>query len=111
MELYTNSKRKKKAQLKRKDKIYLLRKNLKNLRLSKKLDYKKISLFVIKRKKGEINYKLELLKESNIYPVFHILLLKSADLRTPVSIKNSTKLVREDKYEVEKIIDYNPNTQ
>jgi len=40
------------------DKVYLLIKNIKGKRLSKKLDYIKVGLFSIKKAKGLINYKL-----------------------------------------------------
>ena len=53
-----NKKRKTSPQLKEGDKVYLLTKNLKIKRLSKKLNYIKIGLFLIKRIKGLNNYKL-----------------------------------------------------
>ena len=54
----TNKKRKISPQLKERDKAYLLIKNLKIKRLSKKLDYVKVGPFLIKRIKGPNNYKL-----------------------------------------------------
>ena len=45
-EFYTNKKRKKKSQLEKRNKIYLIKKNLGSSQLNKKLDYKKINLFV-----------------------------------------------------------------
>ena len=51
LELYTNKKRKKKSQFKEENKIYFLKKNLGNLRSSRKLNHKKVSLFTIKKKK------------------------------------------------------------
>ena len=54
----TNKRRKISPQLKEGDKVYLLTKNLKIKRLSKKLDYVKIGLFLIKYIKGPNNYKL-----------------------------------------------------
>jgi hypothetical protein len=59
--------------------VYLLTKNLRIRRLSQKLNYKKVGLFRIKRVKGLVNFKLDLLKSTRIYPVFYILLLKLAD--------------------------------
>ena len=44
------NKKKKESQLKKRDKIYLFIKNLKTLRLNKKLDHKKIGFFYIKKK-------------------------------------------------------------
>ena len=104
-ELYIN-KKKKKSQLKEKDKIYLLRRNLRNLWLNRKLDHKKIDSFVIRKKKSEINYKLKLSDRIKIYLVFYVSLLKSADPRTSVSIKKLSALVRNNKYKVKKITKY-----
>jgi len=38
--------------------VYLLIKNIKSKRLSKKLDYIKVGPFLIKKAKGLVNYKL-----------------------------------------------------
>jgi len=57
-EVYINKYRKKYPQLKEGDKVYLLIKNIKSKRLSKKLDYIKVGLFSIKKAKGLVNYKL-----------------------------------------------------
>ena len=46
--VYTNKKRKNRPQLKEGDKVYLLIKNIKSKRLSKKLNYVKVRLFLIK---------------------------------------------------------------
>ena len=67
---------KKDPQLKEGDKVYLLTKNLKTRRPAKKLNYIKVGPFLIKQVKGPITYRLELLKDAKIYPVFYILLLK-----------------------------------
>ncbi len=53
-----NKKRKNRPQLKKGDKVYLLIKNLKGIRLSRKLDYVKVGPFLIIRNKGPVNYKL-----------------------------------------------------
>ena len=87
-----------------------MKKNLKNLQPNGKLDHRKISFFVIKEKKVDVNYKLELLKELTIHPIFYILLLKFADSRIPISTQNPIGLTKEVKYKVEKIIGYNPKT-
>ena len=97
----------KEPQLKEEDKVYLLRKNLKNFRLSKKLDHKKVDLFIIKKRKSKINYKLKLLDRIKIHPVFYISLLESADPRIPIFTKKLPKLRHSIKYKVEKIIKYN----
>ena len=57
-------------------------KNLKILQSNKKLDYRKVSLFIIKIKKSNIIFELKLLKEIKIYLVFYMLLLESANPKT-----------------------------
>ena len=42
--------------LKERDRVYLLRKNIKITRLSNKLDYKKLRLFEITKVKELVNY-------------------------------------------------------
>ena len=79
-----NKKRKISPQLKERDRVYLLIKNLKIKRLSKKLDYIKVGPFLIKYIKGLNNYKLQLLPDARIYPVFHISLLELADSTIPL---------------------------
>jgi hypothetical protein len=64
--------------LKKGDKVYLLRKNIKTLRLSNKLDNKKIGPYEIDEVIRLINFRLWLLKHMKIYLVFHITLLKLA---------------------------------
>ena len=73
---------KKNFQLKKGNKIYLFIKNLKILRLSKKLDYKKIGLFYIEKRISNINYKLNLPESAQIYFIFYISLLELAHLET-----------------------------
>jgi hypothetical protein len=65
------------------DLVYLLRRNIKTIRPSNKLDYKKFGSFKVKRNIKHISYELHLLLTIRIYPVFHISLLESADLDTP----------------------------
>jgi len=55
---YINKYRKEYPQLKEGDKVYLLIKNMKSKRLSKKLNYIKVESFSIKKAKGLVNYKL-----------------------------------------------------
>ncbi|KAF2228334.1 hypothetical protein EV356DRAFT_552017, partial [Viridothelium virens] len=50
--------------LKKGDKVYLFIKNLKIKRLYKKLSAVKVSLFIIKKKKNKVNYKLNLLQNA-----------------------------------------------
>ena len=53
--------------LKKKNKIYLIKKNINTKQLSKKLDYKKLRLYKIKKVKKILNYKFTLLANINIY--------------------------------------------
>jgi hypothetical protein len=65
------------------DLVYLLRYNIKTIRPSDKLNYKKFGPFKVKRNIKNISYELYLPLTIRIYPIFHIFLLKSADLDTP----------------------------
>ena len=100
---YANKKRIKGLILQKGDKVYLQQTNIKTRRLSKKLDYKKLGLFIIKEKLSELNYKLDLPKGIRIYLVFYILLLESVLKDTP--IKEKEEVDEEDKQEVERILD------
>jgi hypothetical protein len=77
---YANRKRLKGLILKGGDKVYLLRRNIRSDKPTKKLDAVKLGPFKILRKKGPVNYELELPKRMRIHPVFHILLLEPATL-------------------------------
>ena len=79
-----NKKRKLGPQLKKGDKAYLLTKNLKGIRLSRKLDYIKVGPFLVIRNKGPVNYKLQLLPDAKIHLVFYISILEPADPNTPL---------------------------
>ena len=79
-----NKKRKKKPQLKKRDKIYLLTKNLKTSRPNKKLNHKKVGPFCIKKRISNINYRLKLPEGTRIYLIFYISLLEPAHPETPV---------------------------
>jgi hypothetical protein len=46
--------------LKKKDKVYLIQRNIQTKQPSTKLDYKKLKLFKIKKIMGPVNYKLVL---------------------------------------------------
>ena len=75
---YQNKKRKTTPLLKKRNKIYLLTKNLKiNKRKSKKLDHVKVESFFIKVVKGRINYELDLLVDAKVFLVFHVSILES----------------------------------
>ena len=65
------------------DLVYLLRRNIKIIRPSNKLNHKKFGPFKVKRNIKDINYELYLLFTIRIYSIFYISLLELADLDTP----------------------------
>jgi hypothetical protein len=93
--------------LKKRNKIYLIQRNIQIKQLSTKLDHKKLGLFKIKRIIGLVNYKLVLPKTMNIYPVFHILLLELVLLGVLPVLVTEIELVNPNaKYKIKKILDY-----
>ena len=100
--IYNHKKRKNGPQLRERDKVYLLTKNMKSKRPSRKLDYIKVGLFLVKQQKGLVNYKLSLSKDTNIYLVFHILLLELVDTQTP--LQEIFYFENEEEYKVKKIL-------
>ena len=58
--------------------IYLYKKNLRTKRPSAKLDFVKVGPYKIIEQIGPINYKLKLLAQSCVYPIFHMSLLERA---------------------------------
>jgi len=91
------------------DKVWLLPRNIKTTRPSKKLDYKKIGPFKIWAKIGTNAYKLALLPSMAIHNTFHISLLEPyQDNQFPSQIKQPPPPIQiegEDEYEVDEIID------
>jgi hypothetical protein len=81
--MYYNKLKLKRSRFREGDLVYLLRRNIKIIRPSDKLNYKKFGPFKIKRNIKNISYKLHLLPIIKIYPIFHISLLKPANLNTP----------------------------
>ena len=99
-----NKKRKMAPQLKKGDKVYLLTKNLRTKRPSKKLDHVKVGPFLIDETRGPVNYKLRLPKDARIHPVSHISVLEPADPDTPIQETFHFES-DEREYEVEKILE------
>jgi len=91
------------------DMVWLLPRNIKTTRPSKKLDYKKIGPFKILAKIGTSAYKLALPPSMAIYNTFHISLLEPYhDNRFPSQIKEPPPPIQtegEDEYELDEIID------
>jgi hypothetical protein len=84
--------------------MYLLTKNLKIRKKSRKLNHVKIKSFFIKEVKESVNYELDLLKNAKVFPVFHISLLESADLSTPIQETFHYKSQEKNRFEVEEIL-------
>ena len=84
--------------------MYLITKNIRTTRLSKKLDHIKVGPFLIKRVKGPINYELELLPDAKVYPVFYISLLEPVDSNTPLQEIFHYNIEEETEFEVERIV-------
>jgi hypothetical protein len=103
---YANKKRKMAPQLKEGDKVYLLTKNLRTRRPTKKLDHVKVGPFFILKQTGPVNYQLDLPKDAKIHPVFHVSLLEPADPRTPVQQDFHYQIEEENEFEVEAIIQH-----
>jgi hypothetical protein len=92
---------------KKKDKIYLIQRNIQTKQLNTKLDHKKLGLFKIKRITGLVNYKLVLPKTMNIYLVFHISLLEPVLPGVlPAPITEIEPVNPNIKYKIEEILDY-----
>ena len=102
---YQNQKKKTISLLKKKDKVYLLTKNLKiNKKRSKKLDHVKVESFFIKDIKNRINYELNFFVDAKIFSIFHIFVLKSTHSKTLIQTKFRYKLQENQEYEVERIL-------
>jgi hypothetical protein len=81
--MYYNKLKLERSRFRERDLVYLLRRNVKTIRLSNKLNYKKFGLFKVKRNIKDINYKLYFPFIMRIYSVFHISLLKSVNSDIP----------------------------
>jgi hypothetical protein len=78
MTLYANKSRLEGPRFQEEDLIYMLRRNIKTIRLSDKLDLKKIGPFKVKRNIRNISFELELPLSIRIYPIFYLSLLEFA---------------------------------
>ncbi len=107
MTLYANKKKDRKSTLKKRNKVYLLRRNIKTKRSSNKLNHMKLESFEILKEKRSINYELNLSAFMRIPLIFHIFLLKFADSNTSIQTESSEidSESQNVKYEVENILD------
>jgi hypothetical protein len=80
MTLYANKSKLGEPRFREGNLIYLLRRNIKIIRPSDKLDLKKIGLFKVKRNIRDISFEFKLFLTMRIYSVFHISLLEPAYL-------------------------------
>jgi hypothetical protein len=101
MKYYTDKKQLKGSTLKKRDKIYIVQRNIKTKRPNDKLDWKKIGLFKINKKLSDYNYRLQLLKNIRLHPVFHISLLEPAS--KDIKLTTNMEVEREPEYKVEAI--------
>lgn len=92
-------------QLKVGDKVYLLTRNLRSQRTTRKLDHVKVGPFLISEVRGPVNYKLQLPDDAKIHPVFHISLLEPADPETPLQTTFHFQIEEDDEFEVEQILE------
>jgi len=60
--MYYNQQHQEALKFRKRDKVYLLRKNIKIQRPNNKLNFKKIGPFEIEEQIGKVNYKLRLLE-------------------------------------------------
>jgi len=85
--------------------VYLLTKNLKIRKKSRKLDHVKVESFFIKEVKRSVNYELDLLKNARVFLVFHISLLESVDFSTSIQETFHYHPQKENRFEIEKILE------
>ncbi len=94
MKRYYNKYRLEGPRLERRDKVYLISRNLRTKRPSKKLDVKKIRLFKVKERISDNNYRLSLLATIRLRTyVFYISLLELAykDIQLAIDIEAKDK--------------------
>jgi hypothetical protein len=86
--------------------VYLYTKNLRTKRLSKGLDNVKVRPFLISKRNRLVIYTLELPLDIKVHPRFYISLLEPANLETLLQRTFRYKLEEENKYKVERIVEY-----
>ena len=104
---YHNQHRFRESMLKKKDRVYLLWKNIKTTRSSSKLDHVKIESFRIVRSIRETSFELKLSEEmSRKHSVFYIFLLKSVllEMSELTKVSDNYLMKQEEWYEVWKIL-------
>ena len=112
---YHNQHRSEESMLKKKNKVYLLQKNIETTRSSSKLNYVKIRSFKIIRNIKEVSFELELSKDmQQKHSVFHVSLLEPASNTVSVleQVSDNYLIKQEDQYKVKSILKHkNVNRQ
>jgi hypothetical protein len=85
--------------------VYLLIKNLKIRKKSRKLNHVKVELFFIKEVKRSVNYELDLSKNARVFLVFHISLLELVDLSTSIKKTFHYYSQKENRFEIKRILE------
>ena len=104
---YHNKHRSEESMLKKRDKVYLLWKNIETTRSSNKLNYVKIRFFRIIRSIKRVSFELKLLKDmQQKHSVFHISLLEPASdiILVLEQVLDNYLIKQEDWYEVKSIL-------
>jgi hypothetical protein len=85
--------------------MYLLTKNLKIRKKSRKLDHVKIESFFIKEVKKSVDYELDLPRDARVFLVFHISLLKLVDPSTSIQETFHYHSQKENRFEIKRILE------
>jgi len=106
MKRYYDAKRSEGPDLKEGDKVWLLHKNFKSRRPSKKLDHVRLGPFEIIQRISPVTFKLNLPAKMKIYPVQHIAMLEPAygNVEPPVYEADTYRGQEEDEWQVSRII-------
>jgi Chromo (CHRromatin Organisation MOdifier) domain len=92
--------------LKKGDRVYLLKRNIRTKRPSAKLDHIRIGPFEILERISRVNYRLRLPETMRIHPVFHISLLEKAPDHIPLGQERIEVETDTEEYEVDCILDH-----
>jgi len=108
MKKYYDAKRSEGPDLKEGDKVWLLHKNFKSRRPSKKLDHVRLGPFEIIQRISPVTFKLNLPAKMKIYPVQHIAMLEPAhgNVEPPVYEEDTYRGQEEDEWQVSKIVNH-----